>query len=155
MDRVPTPRRTLLRRPRGSRRSHNLVVGEAGPVEQRLQTLRRSLGSGGDPADSLDDFGLALDWPDEHLGCGSGQHDEPRRGRVAPDLDEERYRFSDVLDDLGREDEVERADVAHFVEETCPDVDTELGASALGGTRRIDANRLPPKRCFARCTPKP
>ena len=99
-------------------------------------------------AESLNDLGLSLDRPDDHLGGGSGQHDEPRGGEALPDLDKERDRFGDVLDDLGREDEVERADVAHFVEEARPDVDTELGASALGGARRIDADRLPPEEVF-------
>ena len=99
-------------------------------------------------AERLDDLGLALDRPDDHLGGGSGQHDEPRGGQALPDLDKEWDRFGDVLDDLGRQDEVERADVAHFVEKARPHVDTELGTSALGGTRRIDADRLPPEEVF-------
>ena len=123
-------------------------MGEAGPLEQRLHTLDAGEEAVVTRAESLKDLGLALNRRGDHLGGGSGQHDEPLRREALPDLDEERHRFNDVLDDLGRQDEVERADVAHFFEKARPDVDTELGASALGGTRRIDAERLPPEEVF-------
>ena len=66
-------------------------------------------------------------------------------GETLPDLNEERHRFNDVFDDLGRQDEVERADIAHFFEKARPDVDAELRRVRV---RRhpTDRRRAPPTR---------